>query len=246
MQTVSFWQAWGLWFDGQSVAGYRLWGVPVLWWGRIGKLGQFTGGLVAIIDIIGVTRISAWGERLRARPVEGHRRTLAETWRRRREIYGDVYQELINEFLRYRATKSGSLRRRGVPAKRVLEPEARRVKRIVDITYWLLALGGFGAAIIWDNTDHAGGPEDLAWYWMVLIVAGTLAVILTWVWILMAALTVFSLATNLVSRAWPLLGYALFVWPPLVLLRGPQPDRSLRVIGVLLVVAGFGFDLLAS
>ncbi|MEU8638225.1 hypothetical protein AB0C38_39095 [Amycolatopsis sp. NPDC048633] len=49
-----------------------------------------------------------------------------------------------------------------------------------------------------------------------------------------------------VARAWPLLVYGLLVRPPLLLLRGPQPDRSLRVIGVLLVVAGFGFDLLAS
>jgi hypothetical protein len=40
--------------------------------------------------------------------------------------------------------------------------------------------------------------------------------------------------------------YGLFVRPPLFLLRDPQPDRSLRVLGILLVVAGFGFDLLAS
>jgi hypothetical protein len=116
----------------------------------------------------------------------------------------------------------------------------------VDLTYWLLGLGGVAAAIIWDNADHAGGPEDLAWYWVALIIAGTIVLILTWFWILMATLTVFSLAANLVTRAWPLVVYGLFVWLPLVLLRGPQPDRSLRVIGVLLVVAGFGFDLLAS
>jgi hypothetical protein len=91
VQTVSFWQAWGLWFDGRSVSGFRLWGLPVLWWGRIGKLGQFTGGLVAIIDIVGVARITAWGERLRARPIEGHRRTLAETRRRSRMIFRAAY-----------------------------------------------------------------------------------------------------------------------------------------------------------
>lgn len=62
----------------------------------------------------------------------------------------------------------------------------------------------------------------------------------------MAVFTGISLGLNLLARAWPLVVYGLFVRPPLVLLRGPQPDRSLRVIGVLLVVVGFAFDLLAS
>jgi hypothetical protein len=68
----------------------------------------------------------------------------------------------------------------------------------------------------------------------------------TWYWILLAVLAGFSMAANLLARAFPLVVYGLFVRPPLFLLRGPQPDRSLRVLGVLLVVAGFGFDLLAS
>jgi len=244
VQTVSFWQAWGLWFDGQSVSGFRLWGLPVLWWGRIGKLGQFTGGLVAIIDIVGVARISAWGERLRALPIEGHQRTLAEAWQHRRDIYQDVYEELKNDMLRYLAAKRPSAHR-GAPRKRKLEPEARRVKLIVDTTYWLLILAGVAASIIWDSSD-SGGQADLAWYWWVLVIAGLIVFMVSWYWILMAVLTVFSMVANLVTRAWPLVVYCLFVRPPLVLLRGPQPDRSLRVIGVLLVVAGFGFDLLAS
>ncbi|MEU0788816.1 hypothetical protein ABZ342_02040 [Amycolatopsis sp. NPDC005961] len=244
MQTVSFWQAWGLWFDGQSVSGYRLWGVPVLWWGRIGKLGQFTGGLVAIIDIVGVARISAWGERLRARPVEGHRRTLAETWRRNRAIFRGAYRDLIADYIRPKQMRDRRWEGRpGEPRREPLDAETRRVKRIL-VTIVLVWSAVLSALAIWARSAWDGQTvePDLPWYWWVPI----LLLGVTFPFSLWAAFTGISVGVNLLARAWPLVVYSLFVWPPLVLLRGPQPDRSLRVIGVLLVVAGFGFDLLAS
>ncbi len=249
MQTVSFWQAWGLWFDGRSVAGFRLWGLPVLWWGRFGKLGQFTGGLAAIIDIVGVARITGWGERLRARPVEGQRQTLAETWRRKGAIYQEVYRDIVDDVARRAAAKRPHLHRGGGPKKRVLEPEALRVKRILWTVFGVLTAAAW-ALIIWSEFTSDPSPrqaeDSLAWYWWVLVIVGMIVFLFTWYWILMAVLAGFSLAANLLARAWPLIVYGLVVWPPLVLLRGPQPDRSLRVIGVLLVVVGFAFDLLAS
>jgi hypothetical protein len=244
VQTVSFWQAWGLWFDGQSVAGYRLWGLPVLWWGRIGKLAQFTGGLAAIIDIVGIARISAWGERLRALSIERQRRTFADTWRRTRHIYRQVLGSQMDDLQRYAAAKRPGVHR-SVPRRRKLEPEARRVRWISDIAFWVLAALGAALAIWHDNTKE-GGPPDLPWYWTAVLVVGALALVFTWYYLVSALVTGLSLVANLVARAWPLAVYGLFVRPPLLLLRGPQPDRSLRVIGVLLVVAGFALDLLAS
>jgi hypothetical protein len=249
VQTVSFWQAWGLWFDGQSVSGFRLWGLPVLWWGRIGKLGQFTGGLVAIIDIVGVARITAWGERLRARPIEGRRQTLTEAWRRKGAIYREVYRDIVDDVARQAAAKRPHLHPGGGPRKRKLEPEALRVKRILWTVFGVLTAVAW-ALIIWSEFagDSSPSPADdgLAWYWWVPVVVGMIVFLFTWYWILMAVLAGFSMAANLLARAFPLVVYGLFVRPPLFLLRGPQPDRSLRVLGVLLVVAGFGFDLLAS
>jgi hypothetical protein len=244
VQTVSFWQAWGLWFDGQSVSGFRLWGLPVLWWGRIGKLGQFTGGLVAIIDIVGVARITAWGERLRARPIEGHRRTLAETWRRSRAIFRAAYRDLITDFAQ---SKEAKHRRLGLgfgkPKREPLDAETRRVKRIL-VTIVLIWSALLLVVVIWVRAtwDGRSVDPDLPWYWWVPI----LFFVLTFPFSLWAVFTGLSLGLNLLARAFPLVAYGLFVWPPLVVLRGPQPDRSLRVIGVLLVVTGFGFDLLAS
>lgn len=57
MQSVGYWEAWSLWWSGAKVDGLLMWGVPVLWWGRIGKLAQFAGGLVVIIDLLGSKRL---------------------------------------------------------------------------------------------------------------------------------------------------------------------------------------------
>jgi hypothetical protein len=242
VQTVSFWQAWGLWFDGRSVSGYQLWGLPVLWWGRIGKLGQFTGGLVAIIDVVGITRITAWGDRLRARPIEPQRRTLADTWRRSRAIFRAAYRDLVADYIRPKQMKERRIEGRpGEPKREPLDAETRRVKRIL-VTVVLVWAALLWTLIIWARSawDDRSFDPDLPWWLPLLVLA------LTFPFSLMAIFTGISLGLNLLARAFPLVVYGLFVRPPLVLLRGPQPDRSLRVIGVLLVVVGFGLDLLAS
>ncbi|WP_106186430.1 hypothetical protein [Umezawaea tangerina] len=64
--------------------------------------------------------------------------------------------------------------------------------------------------------------------------------------VLVAVFTAVGLLVNLAARFWPVAVYHALVVPPLVLLRGPQPDRSPRVLGILLVVVGFVFDLLAT
>ncbi|WP_372670345.1 hypothetical protein [Amycolatopsis kentuckyensis] len=191
----------------------------MLWWGRIGKLGQFTGGLVAILDIIGVARVSAWGERLRARPIGEHRRTFADALRHTRQIFEAVYL--------------------GRKIDRRFRPEVRRVRRFMAISS-VLVCALFLVGDAWFETHGGGQVMDIAFF------VGGFLVVGIWNFVVLTGALAVAVFANLVSRAWPLVVYALFVWPALMLLRGPQPDRSLRVIGVLLVVAGFGFDLLAS
>ncbi|MEU0515594.1 hypothetical protein [Amycolatopsis sp. NPDC006125] len=58
MQTIGYWDAWWAWWHGRSLAGYEMWGLPTLWWGRIGKLLQFAGGLIAVLDLIGPARLA--------------------------------------------------------------------------------------------------------------------------------------------------------------------------------------------
>jgi hypothetical protein len=57
VQSVNLWEAFCLWWDGKSLSGLSLWGVPFLILGRIGKVMQYTGGLVAVLDLIGENRL---------------------------------------------------------------------------------------------------------------------------------------------------------------------------------------------
>lgn len=58
MDTISLFEAWWRWSEGDpTLRDANLWGLRVLWWGRLGKLAAFVAGLVLIIDIIGPDRI---------------------------------------------------------------------------------------------------------------------------------------------------------------------------------------------
>ncbi|MEQ4717850.1 hypothetical protein [Nonomuraea sp. B19D2] len=53
---------WGLWLAGKPVDTLPLfWDIPVLIWGRIGKVLQFAAGLVAIIDLLDHHKLRATG-----------------------------------------------------------------------------------------------------------------------------------------------------------------------------------------
>lgn len=55
--------AWMAWWGGKTLIGTTLWGIPILWWGRIGKLMQFLGGLTVVLDLIGPERLLAIARR---------------------------------------------------------------------------------------------------------------------------------------------------------------------------------------
>lgn len=56
---------WGRWLSGEKVDDARLWGWPMLAWGRTGKLLQFAAGLTVILDLIGPDPLREFGSRLR-------------------------------------------------------------------------------------------------------------------------------------------------------------------------------------
>jgi hypothetical protein len=54
-------EAWRLWLSGDLSLNATLWGMSILWWGRIGKFMQFFGAATIIADIIGPEEIRHFG-----------------------------------------------------------------------------------------------------------------------------------------------------------------------------------------
>jgi hypothetical protein len=243
VQQVSWWQAWELWWSGTPLQGYVLWGLPILWWGRIGKLAQFAGGLVAIIDIVGLQRLTAWAEWLRSRPLAPRRESFLSAGRIG-PIYGEVFGSLMDDFQRWANSRPGSPGYRQRVSHRDLSEEAERVRTFVKVAFLLLAVSAWGVAI-WYETVKTEHTRTWPWWWGVLASIGVFVGLVIAPVVVSAILTVVSVLANVSARAWPLLTYYLLALPAMALLKGPQPDRSLRVLGIMAVVAGFTFDLLA-
>lgn len=67
LTTLSIGEAWTLWFSNQLSSDVTIWGVSLLWWGRLGKILQFVGGVTVVAEIIGPERIRAFGQSLHTR-----------------------------------------------------------------------------------------------------------------------------------------------------------------------------------
>ena len=64
MSSVGYLEAWARWFGGDAtLRDARLWGLPVLWWGRLGKSAAFLAGMTLILDIIGPERLRQFSAR---------------------------------------------------------------------------------------------------------------------------------------------------------------------------------------
>lgn len=58
MASISYFEAWGMWWEGKSTLGHDLFGVmSMVWVGRIGKILSFAGGLTLLLDIVGAERL---------------------------------------------------------------------------------------------------------------------------------------------------------------------------------------------
>ncbi len=65
VQTISWWDAWALWFSGREVPGETYMGsFTILAWGRLGKLLSFAGGMTIVLDLIGDARTRKIGKKI--------------------------------------------------------------------------------------------------------------------------------------------------------------------------------------
>lgn len=64
MNGIGLMEAWRLWLAGKSVSTLSLWGLEILWWGRVGKMVQFAAALTIVAEIIGPERLRNFGNSL--------------------------------------------------------------------------------------------------------------------------------------------------------------------------------------
>jgi hypothetical protein len=247
MHDVDLLEAWRLWGSGQPTADLVLWGLPILWWGRIGKLAQFAGALTVVLDLIGPARLRAWGRALHPGAADDRLRdALARTGR-------------VAQLLAELAT---------LPKEIDLEEAKKQSQRILSIEQELQTHGVGG----WS----AGWLGPLIWFissWLLPALPAVLFVLLTRVFdplarsgpvvggILIVMVLLAGVVTALASKKLskpvatgvylikPLLGIVidfLLARPVAALLDTQQPGLLIKWLGVLLLVAGFHFDLLAS
>lgn len=235
MRSVGFAEAWSLWLAGQSVADFELWGRPMLWWGRAGKLVQFAGGLTVVLDLVGADRLRKWGQGM----AKGPFRRLAS--RSADSVVMEVLFLAIGAFISWQL--SGYL---GAPA-RWLDAVT---DQIPDIALWALLITLAGA--IWLAVVAKRETSTLPWW----VHRGAVALAVA-----LGGLAVTYFVLYIVTGAIGLLGFAIVVavwWGLLIvmewvvarpvawLLDRQTPGQPVRWFGVILVVVGFQFDLLAS
>jgi hypothetical protein len=56
-------EAWSQWAAGTLSHDSHLWGLNILWWGRIGKVLELLSGAIIVADIMGPDRLRQYGQR---------------------------------------------------------------------------------------------------------------------------------------------------------------------------------------
>lgn len=59
-----FSEVWSAWLAGRDIGDAKMGGLSILWWGRVGRLSQFLGGLTVVLDVIGSARLRRWARGL--------------------------------------------------------------------------------------------------------------------------------------------------------------------------------------
>ncbi len=103
---MSLWDLWREWASGESTLGFELWGLEMVWWGRIGKMLQLLGALTVLVELVGTERMLRTGETLRqAAPFTGMVDRVARRWQ---PVWRWVRERAGRATAASRSTASGS------------------------------------------------------------------------------------------------------------------------------------------
>ena len=208
---------WGEWLNGAVDQDDLLWGISVLWWGRIGKLMQFAAAWVLVIEIIGPERLRGWGSSLKeAVPLRFVYKLGADTrqWSRAWLLY----------FIR------------------LFKTDDRRQSQLF-FQMWKFPTLGYSAAGVGAATAalyFALNFGEFPWYVLAFFSFG-------WFFLglgVVAPLMILSLILILTSATYGV--NALVIRPIAGALELPYLAKLAQVLSLSVLLIGFQFDLLAS
>jgi hypothetical protein len=213
MQTVGLVEAWAQWLSGKHTDDLLLWGMQVLWWGRIGKIVQTIAALTVLAEIIGPERLRSFGNSLRSGI---NLQKIHDLW-----VLGLSWAGMMIRY--FLASLTFGLSRRFEIGLQLFD------------FFGLLLLTALLRVILWFYFMYRLW-SDWSW-WSAMLVAGVSAGLLAPLLIGTAifALTITGLVLDIA-----------FIEPLAWTLERPRLDKWIKSVSLILLLAGFHFDLLSS
>jgi hypothetical protein len=249
--SLSWSAAWSRWFNGHSLNGYALYGIPILWVGRAGKIGEAIAGLAVIIDIIGPERLRQAGTKIEQ--AVDTKQVTTETWKRIRGIIRTPLKLIFGEtrLIRNagrRATPTGREAHTQNPITAALTQTLAIIGVLAAILAVVALATGFDAALAY-GLIQAGhpiyphilpGPWPLNWLIesVIYVIAGYLAIY---------ALAAIALGIAIIAQGiWKALGWAIVHLLLLPVAAVLEQVTIIKPLALVLFLISFHFDLLAS
>lgn len=223
-EVVSLWEAWARWLNGNKIEDLTMWGVRMLWWARIGKLLEFAGGLVVVLDLVGPERLRKLSERTRQTRTRLRQTPPTKAVGERANAKTHANTLLL--------TTGGS---KWEPPRPVSLREAEQ-RGIAVSSPWMSCvafLAGTLSAGLWIYYNDAG-----TWFGA-LVLPLLIGCLTAWVLLWVLPLVVYLGAALALVAAQHLMLLSAMVF-------ADRPGHPTRWAAFLLVIVGFHFDLLAS
>jgi hypothetical protein len=229
IEEVGLLEAWRLWFSGNLMSDSLLWGVmKILWWGRIGKVIVLAAALTIVVDIIGPERLRSFGESLHTKKfaMTAALDFLRESRRWYKESFRKDWEDNTFPFL---VAYHGSTEEDHRTA--IHEFKADKLNYFVCLVLTVIVLYLYLTMNKWNSGE---------WWW---VLAGAISMYCFLLITVSRVVTLIIVATpTIIGQS---IDYAL-VKPLAWMLDRPHIDKLVKIAGVLLLLIGFHFDLLAS
>ena len=231
MIEVGLLEAWRLWFSGNLTSDSLLWGVmKILWWGRIGKVIVLAAALTIVVDIIGPERLRSFGESLHTKKftMTAASDFLRESRRWYKEAFREDWVDNAFPFVAYHGSTEEDHR------TAIHEFKADKLNYFVCLVLTVIVLYLYLTMTKWNSGE---------WWLLAGAIIGACIMYIVFLITVSRVVTLIIVATpTIIGQS---IDYAL-VKPLAWMLDRPHIDKLVKIAGVLLLLIGFHFDLLAS